>query len=65
MHFCSAAAAEGDEHSDSELVACLAAAATEVVLLGSGLEPEVLLAFVAGFCWLDFVIVGNLEWHGP
>ena len=47
VHFCSAAAAEEDEHSDSELVACLVAA--EVVLLGSGLEPVVLLASVAGF----------------
>ena len=63
VHFCSAAAAEEDEHSDFELVACLAAA--EVVLLGSGLEPVMLLAFVAGSCWLDFALVGNLEWHGP
>ena len=65
VHFCSAAAAEEDEHSDSELVACLVAAAAEVVLLGSGLELEVLLASVDGSCWLDFAIVGNLEWHGP
>ena len=65
VHFCSAVAAEEDEHSDSELVACLAAAAAEVVLLGSELDPEVLLAFVTGSCWLDFAIVGNLEWHGP
>ena len=63
VHFCSAAAAEVDEHSDFELVVCLAAA--EVVLLGSGLEPVVLLAFVAGSCWPDFALVGNLEWHGP
>ena len=63
MHFCSAAAAEEDEHSDFELVACLAVA--EVVLLGSGLEPVVLLASVAGSYCLDFAIVGNLEWHSP
>ena len=63
MHFCSAAATEEDEHSDSELVACLVAA--EVVLLGSGLEPVVLFAFVAGSCWPDFALVGNLKWHGP
>ena len=63
VHFCSAAAAEEDEHSDFELVACLVAA--EVVLLGSGLESVVLLAFVAGSCWPDFVLVGNLKWHDP
>ncbi|XXG59321.1 hypothetical protein AAC387_Pa04g1426 [Persea americana] len=63
VHFCSAAAAEVDEHSDFELVACLVAA--EVVLLDSGLEPVVLLAFVAGSYWPDFALVGNPEWHGP
>ena len=67
VHLCSVAAAEEDEHSDSELVACLAAIATsEVAWLGSELvlDSEELLASVADFYWLDSVIVGNLEWHG-
>ena len=66
VHFCPAAAVE-DEHSDSELVVCLAAVAAEVIWLGSELVPdsEELLVSVADSYCLDSAIVGNLEWHGP
>ena len=60
VHFCPAAAVE-DEHSDSELVVCLAAVAAEVVLPDS----EELLASMADSDWLGFATVGNLEWQGP
>ncbi|XXG53374.1 hypothetical protein AAC387_Pa03g1472 [Persea americana] len=59
VHFCSAAAVE-DEHSDSELVVCLAAVAAKVVWLDYELVPEGLLASVADSYCLGFIIAGNL-----
>ena len=56
--FCSVAVEE-DEHSVSELVACLVVTAAEVVLPGSELVPKGLLASVDDFCCLDFVTMGN------
>ena len=67
VHFCSTAATVEDEHSDSELVVCLAAVAAEVVLPDSELVPdsEELLVSVANSYWIDSAIAGNHKWHGP
>ncbi|XXG68804.1 hypothetical protein AAC387_Pa06g1811 [Persea americana] len=61
-HFGSDAAAMEHEHSNSELVACLAAVAAEVVLPGSELVPdsEELLVSVADSNCLGSAIEGNL-----
>ena len=66
VHFCYAAAVE-DEHSGSELAACLATVAAEVVFPDSELVPdsEELLAFVADSYYLGSEAEGILEWHGP
>ena len=58
-HSCSVVAE--DEHSDSVLVACLAAAAAEVALPGSALVPdsEELLVSVVGSYPLGLGVVGN------